>query len=110
MGKGKSMFISRFYFSSPGDLAGNGSGDLKNKILLEYCPQNSIDNYLISQKNIVSLDTKVYFLYQIAGGIRFLRDYRIIHNDLKPSNLLLKILSDKQKMNSTFVIKIIDFG
>jgi serine/threonine protein kinase len=43
-------------------------------------------------------------------GLRFLRDYGIIHNDLKPQNVLLKIMSDRSKANSTFMLRLIDFG
>lgn len=68
---------------------------LKDKILLEYCHLKSIDSYLNSHKRFIALETKLFFLYEIAVGIRFLRDYGISHNDLKPQNVLLKIMSDK---------------
>lgn len=43
-------------------------------------------------------------------GLRFLRDYGITHNDLKPQNVLLKIMTDRAKINSTFMLRLIDFG
>ncbi len=49
-------------------------------------------------------------MYEIAVGLRFLRDYGIIHNDLKPQNVLMKIMSDKLKISSTFMLRLIDFG
>jgi serine/threonine protein kinase len=49
-------------------------------------------------------------MYEIAVGLRFLRDYGIIHNDLKPQNVLMKIMSDRLKISSTFMLRLIDFG
>lgn len=63
-----------------------------------------------THKKFVTLETKIFFLYEIALGLRFLRDYGVIHNDLKPQNVLLKIVSDKNKNNGTFLIRLIDFG
>ena len=41
-------------------------------------------------------------------GIRFLRDYAIYHNDLKPQNVLLRIMGNK--VQATFFLRLIDFG
>jgi serine/threonine protein kinase len=69
-----------------------------------------MDSYLHDHKHFITFETKLFFLYEIAVGLRFLRDYGIIHNDLKPQNVLLKVMSDKNKVNSTFMLRIIDFG
>jgi serine/threonine protein kinase len=41
--------------------------------------------------------TKLFFLYEIIIALRFLRDNKIAHLDLKPQNILVKIVSDKLK-------------
>jgi len=49
----------------------------------------------------MSLHTKIYFSILIAQSLRYLQEYKIVHLDLKPSNIMTtKRLS----------IKIIDFG
>ena len=49
----------------------------------------------------MSLATKLYIMFSIAQSIRSLREYRIVHLDLKPSNIL---------MHYKMLIKLIDFG
>ena len=53
--------------------------------------------------------TKFFLLYQIVVGLRFLRDNHIVHIDLKPQNVLIKIVGDGM-MNSHVIVKLIDFG
>jgi serine/threonine protein kinase len=53
--------------------------------------------------------TKFFLLYQIVVGLRFLRDNHIVHIDLKPQNVLIKIVGDGM-MNSHVLVKLIDFG
>lgn len=100
IGKGKSLFITRYFFNE----------HEPKKILLEYCSLKSIDSYISSHKQILSLETKILFIHRIAFGIRFLRDYGIVHNDLKPQNVLLRIVGDKAKKTGTFLTRLIDFG
>lgn len=50
------------------------------------------------------------FIHRIAMGIKFLKDYGIVHNDLKPQNVLLKMVGDKTKNKGTFLPRLIDFG
>ena len=94
------IFISRYYRSDHPEHA--------DRILNEYCPYKSVDNYLHSHSKFVSLSTKMLFLFEIAIGIRFLRDNGIYHNDIKPANILLKVMGSK--LQSTFFMRIIDFG
>jgi len=56
------------------------------------------------------IETKLFFLYEIVLGLRFLRDFNIVHNDLKPQNILLKIVTYKNKKEGTFLLRLIDFG
>ncbi len=49
----------------------------------------------------MSYQTKLYFGYIIAQSLRYLTEYKIVHLDLKPSNIMLSKL---------MIIKLIDFG
>jgi serine/threonine protein kinase len=44
--------------------------------------------------------TKIYVMFSLAQALRCLQEYRVVHLDLKPANILM------QKM----MIKLIDFG
>ena len=52
----------------------------------------------------LSLDEKVYVCYQVCMGAKFYMDHKIIHQDLKPQNIILFKEDDK------LVAKITDFG
>ena len=67
-----------------------------------------MDTYIHSHRKFISLSTKLFFLYEIAIGLRFLRAHGIFHNDMKPQNVLMKIMGNK--LQSTFFLRIIDFG
>ena len=69
-------------------------------IITEYCDCGNFSSLLIG-KQFNDLYLRHYF-GQIANAIKFLRDNKIIHRDMKPSNILL--MSDKKN------IKLCDFG
>lgn len=48
----------------------------------------------------MTLNTKLILLKYIAQGIKFLKDHKICHLDIKPSNILF----------GNGLVKIIDFG
>lgn len=54
-------------------------------------------------------ETKLFFLFEVVIALRFLRDNGIVHIDLKPENVLVKIVGDA-KQNVHYLIKLIDFG
>uniref|UniRef100_A0A8C0PP60 mitogen-activated protein kinase n=1 Tax=Canis lupus familiaris TaxID=9615 RepID=A0A8C0PP60_CANLF len=82
------------------------------QILLCFCHENVIDVYIVQdlmetdlyklrKSQQLSNDHVCYFLYQILRGLKYIHSANVLHQDLKPSNLLI---------NTTCDLKICDFG
>ncbi len=69
-------------------------------ILMEYAPAGSVKNVI---QNFGSLNEKVTQVYtrQILSGLQFLHTNKIVHNDLKASNVLV---------DNEAIVKLSDFG
>lgn len=68
-------------------------------IFLEYCPQGTLAE-LIEQKGRLEEAEAMAIFAQIVRGLQVLTVNKVIHRDLKPTNILLK----------DGVVKIADFG
>ena len=68
--------------------------------MIEYCPQKSLATFRQKNKDFMTLTTKLVLLKYIAQGIKFLKDHKICHLDIKPSNILF----------GNGLVKLIDFG
>ncbi|CAD8125130.1 unnamed protein product [Paramecium sonneborni] len=75
-----------------------------NFIILEKCSMN-IEQLLNAYPNGFTDFQIIDFLQQIITGYCYLKDQNILHRDLKPQNIMIKI--DKNNYN---IYKIIDFG
>ncbi|CAI5438271.1 unnamed protein product [Caenorhabditis angaria] len=72
-------------------------------ILMEYMYSGSLKDYIEKNAPLHNELVKCY-IKQIAEGLDFLHNKNIIHQDLKPANLLLKNTHEER------LIKIADFG
>jgi len=69
-------------------------------ILLELCPNQTMNELLRRRKRLIELEVQCYIL-QIVHTLQYLHQHRVIHRDLKLGNLFLS-----EKME----IKVGDFG
>ena len=72
-------------------------------IILEKCDDN-LFNY-VKKKQKVEIDIIQKILIQLNDVLRFLKKYKINHRDIKPHNILIKYIDDKD-----FIIKLGDYG
>ena len=67
-------------------------------IVLEFCPTNV--EAFVSEGKVSGVDL-VFAIYQIVEGMKYVHFRRVIHRDLKPTNILI---------GTDGLIKIRDFG
>ena len=70
-------------------------------LMMELLPDGTLNDFKRNHKNNVSLLAKIKILFSITMGLRYLETYRIVHLDIKPSNIM---------MAPDLLVKIIDFG
>ena len=79
-------------------------------ITMEYCEKGSLRKFLDERVNL-DLIYKIYLIYSICNGLKYVHSKGIIHGDLKCANILL---SDEKKFYigkvSYPIPKIADFG
>ena len=77
----------------------------RTMIVMEFCDSGTLEDYMFScprphhEKNVWR------FTWQMSGALTYLHQQQILHNDLKPTNILCKTNPD-----GTIDIKIADFG
>ncbi|KAM4858664.1 inactive serine/threonine-protein kinase PLK5 isoform 2-T2 [Urocitellus parryii] len=69
-------------------------------MVLEYCSRQSLAHVLKARQTLTEPEVR-YYLRGVIGGLRYLHQRRIVHRDLKLSNLLL---------NKKMEVKIGDLG
>ena len=79
----------------------------KTKIIMEYMKGGNLSNVLYNNKNL-SLQFKIYCLFEICNGLELLHEKNIIHGDLKSINILL---DKKYNGDDNYpTLKLSDFG
>lgn len=69
--------------------------------MVDYVEFPNLGEFIKQNRDSLSYQTKIYFGYIIAQGLRYLQEYQIAHLDLKPANIML---------HKKLMIKFIDFG
>ncbi|CAF3668461.1 unnamed protein product [Adineta steineri] len=69
-------------------------------LILELCSGGDLERYLKEKKSLSESETQ-HIVKQVVNGLVYLHNHRIIHRDIKLSNLLL---------TDTYEVKIADFG
>ena len=83
---------------------------MSHAIIMEYINDSTVERYMHLRRKYISMMTKAFVLYEIVVALRFLRDNSIVHVDLKPQNVLIKIVTDSIMQQQHFLVKLIDFG
>ncbi len=61
----------------------------KAYIVSEYCPGPTLDQWMHEQNHLVSVDTAVSIVTQIASGLKVAHQRDLMHRDIKPSNVII---------------------
>ncbi|XP_042336911.1 serine/threonine-protein kinase TBK1-like, partial [Plectropomus leopardus] len=80
----------------------------RHKVLvMEYCPCGSLYTVLEESSNAYGLpeDEFLIVLHDVVAGMNHLREYGIVHRDIKPGNIMRVIGEDGRS-----VYKLTDFG
>eukprot|EP00929_Paragymnodinium_shiwhaense_P015353 TRINITY_DN123433_c0_g1_i1.p1 TRINITY_DN123433_c0_g1~~TRINITY_DN123433_c0_g1_i1.p1 ORF type:complete len:303 (-),score=77.73 TRINITY_DN123433_c0_g1_i1:132-1040(-) len=70
-------------------------------LVLEYCPHGNMEKALSSKAVVSSEKVAAMFMSQLLDVLKFLKEKRILHRDVKPANL---VFADKG------TVKLTDFG
>lgn len=92
---GISMFLPKYYLLAEKD------NSYENDLLVDYINSPNLSDYIDKNRDTLSLNTKIYFIYMIGQALRYLKEYKIAHLDLKPSNIMT---------HRRLTLKLIDFG
>ena len=72
--------------------------------LIQYYPHGNLSDLIKNES--LSKEEKEDIAVQILDGLEFLHKYKVVHRDMKPSNVLMH----KHDLSGRFVPKIADFG
>lgn len=72
--------------------------------------ERALNNYLSKMNSVISLKNKIFVLFQVSMGLRYLKDYNTVHLDMKPENILIKVATNLFTGAFFPLVKIIDFG
>lgn len=84
------------------------SDQVQLTLLMELANLGSLDLYILNKENqgMMSQKEKISVLRDVANGLHSLHENNIVHNDLKPGNVLLFLNLETQQITA----KVADFG
>ena len=94
MKNGLNFFFCKYYLP-------HKCPQLEGDLLSDYIDFPNFREYCMRHSEVMSLHTKIYFSFVISQSLRYLKQYKIVHLDLKPSNIMI---------SQRLMIKLIDFG
>ena len=77
------------------------------KIIMEYCPGGDLANQIDKQRNLrkyIVHEVMLEWILDLASGLDYLRQKKILHRDLKPANIFISHTKRTERL------KIGDFG
>ena len=77
-------------------------------LLMELADLGSLDIYLARKDNPLSWEIKTKILMDVANGLRCFHENNIVHNDVKPANILL--FRSQNSHGPPILAKLADFG
>ncbi len=77
--------------------------ELKNCYIMEYMDY-SLDKYIYENNSSLNISKRKNMVLQILKAFEYIHSKKILHRDISPKNILIKIYDD------VIVIKIADFG
>jgi serine/threonine protein kinase len=98
MKNGMAFFVPQYYI--PINMSENTGGQTQC-LMMDLIPYPHLGEHLRATKKIGTLATRVHLLFSLTSALRYLRDYKIVHLDLKPNNIML---------SGNLIVRIIDFG
>ena len=81
-------------------------------LVMEYCDKGTLEDFMASRKHQFPEFEMWRLVWQFSSVLSYLHRQHppILHNDLKPSNVLCKSEKWKDRIRTTVSIKIADFG
>lgn len=70
-------------------------------LMMELLTEGNLNEFVRCRNRSISLLSKIYLLFSISMGLRYLDNYKIVHLDIKPNNIMIA---------PGLLVKIIDFG
>ena len=68
---------------------------------MDFIKGATLKSHVEMNLSSISFWTKLFLVKNVLNGLKFLKDYKIVHLDLKPTNILV---------SHDLLTKIIDFG
>ena len=75
-------------------------------IFMDYCDLGDLDQFFKTRSQMpIPTESKIKLMKQIMNGIHFLHSKDIVHRDIKPGNILIKLTEEENAL-----VKLGDFG